>query len=642
VVKTKDLIVGLGEIGYPILQLISREFNAVGLDINPKLMNVEKYEKFKNYPIDLIHICIPYTSNFEHNIINIVKEHKPRGIVIHSTIAPYTTEKLQKIFDIPVIYSATRGVHKRMLYDLKRYTKFYSIYEWAQNHKWASKTFETRMKKAKVKTKKMTNPLTLELAKIVVDTSYYGWLINYAQLSNMIAAEHGVNYDEMWEFSDEIHKFLGNRPKMYPGFIGGHCLDGNEIIYIKTQNGMRPITIRDYVESNYQNDVLSYDVKQKKPIFDQVTLRWKRRFSGKMITLVSRTNRSITTTDEHIMICSDNLSERHAKDISINDTIPFLADLPALETKETFGFETKNWRLKYNMPDSITITPDFCRLLGYYTAEGSVTNYGKGYSVRFSFNKNESKYIDDVCFILKNIGINHYKYTQNNVTHVGAKSTPLALFISDTLFCGRTSNQKHIPEFIYFVSRRHKEEFLAGYLRDDGCFMPQIGMVSSGTSSQMLSAGLDLLLLSMGCVMTVSKSIHSPSIIEGRTISGNLLYSLSSKMQIQYNALANIAEFDLFNEKTHSKQLWHVLNDNLYMIRTTKTIHEEREQDVYSIDTKNHLFVSTGGRLVHNCVIPNLDLMHNQTLNLIRQINTKYAKKVKNSKSIARKYQKSK
>ena len=73
----------------------------------------------------------------------------------------------------------------------------------------------------------MSTPLTLELAKIVVDTSYYGWLITYAQLSNMIAIQHKVNYDEMWSFADEIHKFLGNRPKMYPGFIGGHCVIPN-------------------------------------------------------------------------------------------------------------------------------------------------------------------------------------------------------------------------------------------------------------------------------------------------------------------------------------------------------------------------------------------------------------------------------
>ena len=25
----------------------------------------------------------------------------------------------------------------------------------------------------------------------------------------------------------EIHKYLGNRPKLYPGFIGGHCVIPN-------------------------------------------------------------------------------------------------------------------------------------------------------------------------------------------------------------------------------------------------------------------------------------------------------------------------------------------------------------------------------------------------------------------------------
>jgi len=73
----------------------------------------------------------------------------------------------------------------------------------------------------------MSNPITLELSKIVVDTSYYGWLINYAQLSNMIAIKHGVDYDEMWSFADEIQKYLGNRPKLFPGFIGGHCVIPN-------------------------------------------------------------------------------------------------------------------------------------------------------------------------------------------------------------------------------------------------------------------------------------------------------------------------------------------------------------------------------------------------------------------------------
>jgi len=81
----------------------------------------------------------------------------------------------------------------------------------------------------------MTNPVTLELAKIICDTSYLGLLINYAQISNMIAIQHGVNYDEMWSLSDEIHKCLGNRSKTFPGYIGGHCVIPNlDLIHNQT------------------------------------------------------------------------------------------------------------------------------------------------------------------------------------------------------------------------------------------------------------------------------------------------------------------------------------------------------------------------------------------------------------------------
>ena len=43
----------------------------------------------------------------------------------------------------------------------------------------------------------------------------------------MIARKHSVDYDEMWTFADEIHEFLGNRPKMFPGFIGDHYVIPN-------------------------------------------------------------------------------------------------------------------------------------------------------------------------------------------------------------------------------------------------------------------------------------------------------------------------------------------------------------------------------------------------------------------------------
>ena len=223
----KDVVAGLGEIGKPISKLISPATLTVEYDINPKLINKNKLNQYEKYPTNFLHVCIPFNKKFNQNVISLNKKFKPKAIVIHSTVSPNTTRLLQKKLKIPIIYSATRGIHKRMLQDLKKYTKFYALESNSPNKNWASSEFVKLMKKSGVKTKKMSNPLTLELAKIVVDTSYYGWLINYSQLSNIIAIKNRVNYDEMWSFSDEIHENLGNRPKLYPGFIGGHCVIPN-------------------------------------------------------------------------------------------------------------------------------------------------------------------------------------------------------------------------------------------------------------------------------------------------------------------------------------------------------------------------------------------------------------------------------
>ncbi len=222
----KDVIAGLGEIGYPIFTLVNQAYPAVGYDKNEKI--IPKYDdKITNFSIRFLHICIPYNEKFSDNVEELITKFNPEGIVIHSTISPKTTFHLQEKNQIPIIYSATRGVHKRMLDDLKKYVKFFAIENNAPRREFAINEFSTLMKNCGIKSKQVSSPITLELSKIICDTSYYGWLINYAQISKMISDKYHVDYDEMWTFADEIHENLGNRPKMFPGFIGGHCVIPN-------------------------------------------------------------------------------------------------------------------------------------------------------------------------------------------------------------------------------------------------------------------------------------------------------------------------------------------------------------------------------------------------------------------------------
>ena len=107
----KNVVAGLGEIGEPIRKLFSKKLTTVGYDTNPSLMDIKKFQKFENMDTLFLHICIPFSKSFSKQTKKLIKKFNPKIIVIHSTISPNTTSTLQSQLKIPVIYSATRGVH---------------------------------------------------------------------------------------------------------------------------------------------------------------------------------------------------------------------------------------------------------------------------------------------------------------------------------------------------------------------------------------------------------------------------------------------------------------------------------------------------------------------------------------------------
>ncbi len=142
----KDIVAGLGEIGLPILKLISKKETAVGYDLNTKLMNSRKFKKLENIETRFLHIAIPVNKNFNSNVIELNNKFQPKCIILHSTISPGTTQQIQNKLKIPLIFSATRGVHKRMLKDLQRYTKFFAISKNAPKKQWAITEYRKTMK----------------------------------------------------------------------------------------------------------------------------------------------------------------------------------------------------------------------------------------------------------------------------------------------------------------------------------------------------------------------------------------------------------------------------------------------------------------------------------------------------------------
>lgn len=223
-----DVIIGGGEVGSTIYEILKRVVPVAVVDLDKEKQKLPDTREFilkfrKKDEIRMLHICIPFTE--QDKFIEITKQHikeyDPQVVVIHSTVKRGTTVKISKDVKIPIIYSAIRGVHKRFMEDMEYYTKFWAT---TSTDRKAINIFRQGMSDVGFKLKQMSTPDTLELAKLLTDTTYYGVLISYAQKTKVICDKNGIDYDEMWQFAEEVHAKLGNRPKMSPGYIGGHCI----------------------------------------------------------------------------------------------------------------------------------------------------------------------------------------------------------------------------------------------------------------------------------------------------------------------------------------------------------------------------------------------------------------------------------
>ena len=210
--KNKIVVVGLGEVGKPLYELISKYHSVLGVDITPPSIPPAS--------VDVLHICYPFQiRDFVGECARYIEMFKPRVTVINSTVAVGTTRKVAQRSGSAVTYSPVRGKHTRMLEELVKYRKFIGSLDPASGEL-AAKHFES----LGMKTKTLSSPEAAELAKLT-ETTYFGLMIAWAQEVERYADQTGAKYDEIVSFYEEIAFFP---PVKYTsGVIGGHCVMPN-------------------------------------------------------------------------------------------------------------------------------------------------------------------------------------------------------------------------------------------------------------------------------------------------------------------------------------------------------------------------------------------------------------------------------
>jgi UDP-N-acetyl-D-mannosaminuronate dehydrogenase len=206
------VVVGLGEVGRPLLALLSGHYKVIGIDITPPSEPIGK--------VDVLHICFPFEiKDFVGETARYIERFKPTLTIINSTVAIGTTRAVAERTGTAVAYSPVRGKHARMLEELRKYTKFVGAMDPASGKR-AAEHFEA----AGLKTKILSAPEAAELAKLT-ETTYFGLMIAWAQEVERYCDQAGQPYEEVASFYDEISFFPAT--KYFPGIIGGHCVMPN-------------------------------------------------------------------------------------------------------------------------------------------------------------------------------------------------------------------------------------------------------------------------------------------------------------------------------------------------------------------------------------------------------------------------------
>jgi len=204
----KHLIIGDGEVG-----------TALGSAMEIAVWGKHDWSEH----FDIIHICFPYSEEFESEIKRYQELHTPKYTIIHSTVPLGTSRKCG------AIHSPIRGIHPNLEEGIRTFVKFIGGEQ-------ASEVADEFRRKG-MKVMLFDEPETTEAMKLF-DTEYYRVCIEFAQRVKRYCDKHQLSYSEVYRLANitynEGYKELGHpefvRPVLEPIMkeIGGHCVMPNK------------------------------------------------------------------------------------------------------------------------------------------------------------------------------------------------------------------------------------------------------------------------------------------------------------------------------------------------------------------------------------------------------------------------------
>ena len=265
-------------------------------------------------------------------------------------------------------------------------------------------------------------------------------------------------------------------------------------------------------------------------------------------------------------------------------------------------------------PASVKLDQDLCRLIGYYLSEGCITE-DSSLRIRFSFNRGETEYIDDVKNIIAKLGLKFSVYHSPRfyTECIKVSSRMLGYIFRDMLKCGSNSYNMTIPPQIFCLDKQYKLNVLAGLFRGDAsveCFFGKKTYKKNGktynhnvntasvqyfTINPVLFQQIILLLHDLGVVPTFHKKRKYLLRICGYTHMKDIINLFAGKKKELIYKYINDSKKRCIN-KTFKRY-------EAFFTVKVKNIDFTKANKVYSLEIKDtNSFIGSYGVVLHNCI----------------------------------------
>lgn len=216
--KTKSLIVGMGEIGTALYKVINRSRVVYTRDMADTDHDAKD--------VDILHIAFPYSEGFVNEVKNYIEYYDPKLTIVYSTLPIGTCEEISD----NIVHSPVEGKHPELEESILIMPR------WLGSRDLDALEAATQFWMPQVKViRTMGSSKFTEFLKLR-STSKYGINLAWTDYEKSVADDIGMNFDAVKNFDDDYNilylkmgmtqfqRYILDPPE---GVIGGHCVVSN-------------------------------------------------------------------------------------------------------------------------------------------------------------------------------------------------------------------------------------------------------------------------------------------------------------------------------------------------------------------------------------------------------------------------------